>query len=571
MFQPALSREDNLVRVLQPSHLLKVIHWNDATQIRALSLSMSVDNDSGEKNPAYRSSEEIKIEKGIHLTSALPVDIQGGEALYPALSVIKTTSDSSSMDFGPFEIPSYDHTTGYDEETESMPMNIVSHSGIDDDRGKMSLDFSSVPSLINEPSEVENQDLVIAGERYQSIDDNTPESIETEESFETSTTYSNSSIMSENQNPAVTEQELEVNEKVSPPRKHPLVSRLTKCIYDEDVKYSIKTFNKIMEINKTNAKNKQPSIDIAPGLTKALLSLVQPGNPFELYRIIQYYMSLPTSHEKSLGGSINLYKRYIRMACDSLRHIDARVHDKKDVKRLTINLMALVSKLDKSGKEACAPVLLSSICEQPFIKIGEDFAGQIYNYIMDQELSVPDGYWIHLLTFSKYSRQDIPYDEILSRAVSLGLRPDPILALNVLEHLFPFSNTDSVTNALKALLTLQKQVATDIKAAKEAAINDETVKIDDVVAKQYFVDMYLLETIGAAAASQGQSEICLMIWDMLDVLEYKASVGIYENTVVAFAMNVFTYREAFTVMYEMESRGYHPSRALIRSFSVHVR
>jgi hypothetical protein len=61
------------------------------------------------------------------------------------------------------------------------------------------------------------------------------------------------------------------------------------------------------------------------------------------------------------------------------------------------------------------------------------------------------------------------------------------------------------------------------------------------------------------------------VWDMLDVLGYEPSEAIYENTVTAFAMNTFTYREAFTVLAEMETRGFKPSRALIRSFSLHVR
>jgi hypothetical protein len=370
--------------------------------------------------------------------------------------------------------------------------------------------------------------------------------------------------MFDNKDRGVAEKGLKLSNNTGPPQKHPLVSRLIKCIHNEDVGTSIQTFNKIMELNHKLARKKEPTIDIQPGLTKALIYLVEPEHPLVLYRIIKYYISLPTTYEKSLGGTVNDYKKYYRIACDSIRNVNPKTDIKKDVHLFILDLMTQIGKLDQSGKEMCVPILLSAICMQPFNSIGEFFGRQVYRYMIEQKISVPDGYWLHLLSLSRYNRQnDVPYDVIFTKAVSLGLRPDPTVALNAIENFFPFSNLIAITNVLKALVTLQRQVAADIKAAQASGQN--------IVAKQYCVDIHLLETIGAAAASQGQSEINLLIWDMLDVLEYTPTIGIYENTVVAFAMNAFTYREAFTVMSEMETLGYHPSRALIRSFSVHVR
>lgn len=390
-----------------------------------------------------------------------------------------------------------------------------------------------------------------------------------------------SKVPEQKQTPVEAEQQIIKSSKESarvPPLKHPLVSRLSKFVYDRDVNRAINAFHSIMELNKKNARRNEPAVEIQPGLTKGLFNLIQPRRPLDLYQVLEYFISLPTSYENCFGAT-NDFNRYYRIACDSLRNVEPRELDqRRHGNQITEQLIHLVSKLfsrirnlDRPGQEMCVPNLLSSICEQPYPKIGTLFAHEVYKYMIDEKIPVADKYWLHILSFCKFNRHDLPYDEILGKATSLGLRPNPILALNVLESLFPFSNINAVANTLKTLLTLQKQVAAGITAAKLAAMKDESVQVDDVTVKQYFIDIHLLESIGATAASQGQSEICLLIWDIVDVLEYTPTAGIYENTVVAFAKNVFTYREAFTVLYEMEIRGFRPSRALIRSVSVRVR
>jgi hypothetical protein len=560
MWQPSLSFEDKYSRMLQSSQFFVADDFNFAAgrQIRALSLSISSHDDSGETNVDDSNSGEINGQEGIHLKSE--IDMHG----------IKTPPIEFSASEINHAADSYDDNSEYDADGgERMPLSIASDNRIDVDRKDASEAVQPLSSLVN-PSSVEDRNIDIAGENCEFFKDKQQDACASGERFDHNKD-SNDVALSENPDLSIAEEALRLSNKMRPPQKHPLVSRLIKCVHDEDVRTSIKTFNKIMEINRMNARKKEPSIDIPPGLTKALIYMIEPRHPLFLYRIIQYYISLPTSYERSTGGTINEYKKYYRIACDSIRHVDLRMNSKKQIKNFIEVLMTQIGKLDQSGKEMCVPVLLSAICEQPVVTIGNYFAGQIYNYLMKENISVPDGYWLHLLSLSKYSRQDIPYDEILTRAVSLGLRPDPMIVLTVLENFFPFSNVNAVTNMLKAMLTLQRQVVADIKVAKAAAITNETVNAKDVAAKQYFVDIHLLETISAAAASQGHSEINLLIWDMLDVLEYAPSIGIYENTVVAFAMNVFTYREAFTVMYEMETCGYYPTRALIRSVSVHVR
>jgi hypothetical protein len=360
--------------------------------------------------------------------------------------------------------------------------------------------------------------------------------------------------------------------------KHPTVSRLIKGLIVEDYGTAMGAFNEIQALNKKSERTGETIITISPGIVKGLLALIQPARAFDIYRVVNYYVSIPTSIEfTSEGGNICAYASYYRTACESIRYLDSRRHQWNDCFLLVNALIERVSCLNQHGQEQCVPVLLSAICQQGISKLGIHFAGKIYKHIIDTKMVVSKGFWVHMLSHSKYNRQeDLPYEEILTRVVEDGVRPHPFTVINALENFFPFSNAPAVAKFLKGVLTLQRQVAAEIRAVKiSTARNPDFVavraKVESVIAKQYFVDMNVLESIGAAAAGQGQSEICLMIWDMLDVLGYTPTEGIYENTILAFAMNAFTYREAFIVLNEMESRGFLPSRALIRSISVHVR
>ena len=76
--------------------------------------------------------------------------------------------------------------------------------------------------------------------------------------------------------------------------------------------------------------------------------------------------------------------------------------------------------------------------------------------------SLPDNYWAILLSMSKYSRQqDLPYVEILKRAVDLGQRPYPPVVVNALENLFPYENSRDTYAALQAILELERSASDD--------------------------------------------------------------------------------------------------------------
>ena len=347
------------------------------------------------------------------------------------------------------------------------------------------------------------------------------------------------------------------------PHPHPLLATLRRCVDHRNTQQALTAFYDLLEVSRQARQYHQEPPIPSQALIKRLFRLTCPRRPFDAFQVLRYYMTLQHTTEFMKGdGDINAYAALWERLCDSLRHLDPEKHDLKDIETLVRTVSAKVKRMERPAQELCCPVLVSALLEQRSVKVGYEFAEPIYAYIVREEFSVPDGWFIHLLSFSKYNRQyDLPYDDVLERCLGRGRRPPPVIVLQALDNFFPFTDKEPVTRMLKAVLQLQQEVVES--AAKQGVAVDPKA--------QYMVDIGVLEMIGAAAASQGSSEINLLVWDMLDVLGYEPTVGIYENTVMTFAMNTFTYKEAFTVLAEMEASGYVPSRALIRSCSAHIR
>lgn len=344
--------------------------------------------------------------------------------------------------------------------------------------------------------------------------------------------------------------------------KNPIVSRIVKHLNSKNHQLAMDAFYEIIAANKQGA-----DIEIPPGIAKGLFRLVCPARrPFDVYQVLLYYCKLSTTAEYHEGdGDVSAYAKLYERACDSLRYLEPSRHSRMDCLNLVSSLASALQRLDRSGQELCCPTMVSALVEQKCFAVGAMYARPIYLHIVEQNFAVPDGFWVHLLSHSRFNRQgDLPFEDVLTRMVDTGRRPRPLLVLNALDNFFPFTDVPAVTKALKAIFRLQQQV---VEASKSDDQHCERYEGD----QQYFVDIGTLELIGATAANQGQSNVNLLVWDMLDILGYEATVGIYENTVAAFAMNTFTYREAFTVLAEMEARGFRPTRALIRSFSVQLR
>jgi hypothetical protein len=288
---------------------------------------------------------------------------------------------------------------------------------------------------------------------------------------------------------------------------------------------------------------------LQPDTVRQLFFLMAKKRPFDAYKVLQLYRKITAvEHDKDVNAYADMFERN----CDALRYMDPEKHRYSDIHKLVRGLVMDLQQLDRVGKEQCYPVLVSALVSQKSVSVG-DFARLAYQYMIQHNFDVGAGYWEHLLSMSRYFRQkDLPYASILRRIVDMGRRPDPVTALAALENLFPYTDVDATYTALKAIVDLQS-----------------TAKPEDEF--QYMVDISALEVIGAAAARRGHFVLCLLIWDLVDLLGYKPTEAIFENTIMAFAVEPTTYGNAFTVMADMEANGYEPSRALIRGFSVNLR
>jgi len=344
---------------------------------------------------------------------------------------------------------------------------------------------------------------------------------------------------------------------------HPLVTTLTVSINGNNTSQALRVFYDLQRlIRQAKQCHQEPPIPPA-GIIKKLFRMCCPRHPLDAYHVLQYFMTFQhTGEYYARDGDINGYSALYNRLCDSLRYLDPDKHSLADIEVVVRSVSAAVKRMERAGQELCCPVLVSALLEQRSVHMGYEFAEPIYSYIMREQFAVPDGWFIHLLSYSKYNRQyDLPFDDVLEQSMTRGRHPPPAIVLHALDNFFPFTNVETVARYLKSVIQLQQSVVENAKKAGRPVHPTE----------QYWVDIGTLEMIGAGAASQGSSDINLLIWDMLDLLGYEPTVGIYENTVVAFAMNTFTYKEAFTVLAEMEAAGFEPSRAVIRSCSRHVR
>jgi len=346
-------------------------------------------------------------------------------------------------------------------------------------------------------------------------------------------------------------------------RQHPLIETVDRYVRYRNAPQAVTAFYDLMRVVRQAKQSGQEPPQPGSGLIKGLYRIVCQGRrPFDAHQILQYYMTFPDAVEYLGDGVVDGYAAMYNRLCDTMRYMDPEKQTQRDIENLVRTVSAMIRRMDRAGQELCCPTLVSALLEQRSVQIGYDFTEPIYKYILKENFDVPDGWFVHLLTHSRYNRQqDLPFADVLARAVSRGRHPPPVVVIHALDNFFPFTDIESVSSMLKSILQLQQAV---VEVAKSEGV---PVRPKD----QYLVDIGTLEMIGAAAASQGSTDINLLIWDMLDVLGYEPTVGIYENTVVAFFMNTFTYKEAFTVLAEMESSGFVPSRALIRSVSTHLR
>lgn len=295
---------------------------------------------------------------------------------------------------------------------------------------------------------------------------------------------------------------------------------------------------------------------VSPHMARNLLKYLARKDPMFCMELLQHYLQRTDTDEYKAGpGDINQYKSLITAACDSVRYFHVTQHNEKRAMQVVNELRRLIVQLEWELQATSCCQLLSAVVEQKFHTLGVVFGPQLYDYILAQKFDVNPGFYIHLLSQSKFAHQDyVPYPEILQKCVESGLSLDPGVVLNAVENMYPFANPYTIKPVLQSLLTYQRRV---VESGGELV--------------QIYVDMSVLERIATSAVLAKDRDILYMVWDMLDVLKYKASESIFESTVHLFSKDRYTYREAFTALYDMERNGMVPSKALIRSTAVQIR
>jgi hypothetical protein len=284
-------------------------------------------------------------------------------------------------------------------------------------------------------------------------------------------------------------------------------------------------------------------------------------HPFHMWALAKFYTSLATTREfRDGGGDLSAYRSLYEQVCCSMEHLNPNYHARSDCIHLVGELGRALVQLDKTSQEVCFPRLLKSVLRQPCAYVGRAHGRGLYEHVIQNELTVENGYWQHLLTLVQYNRRDdIPYEDVLRRAAdTLEFIPAPRHVLNALSCFFPFTDTERVYTALQAIYKLQKRVA-------------DADDGDTLHGRQFYVDLYTVEMIASAAANRGHINIILQLWDIVDILGYSPTEALYESTVSCFATNTSTYKEMYSALSDMEICGFVPSRALIREVSVGLR
>jgi hypothetical protein len=304
--------------------------------------------------------------------------------------------------------------------------------------------------------------------------------------------------------------------------------------------------------------------------------------------------------------------------CYQVRYLEPRHrHSSHEIESLVRSLVADIRSLSDDNKKVVFPIFITSLVAQRSVGAGK-FARPLFEQLVElaaatndngnvesrgnaessaersnssknntstaaaagDAVGVLDGAYLeHLLAQARYLRRDdLPYPRILQSIVQMGRFPKPWHAVAILDNLFPFLENDlnDVKVVLRALVDLQTMATSGSTAANSAGDDDPGEASRR--AYRYVVDPNTLEAIGASAARHGDLDLSLLVWDAVQAMgnhhyhdNGQTSVGVYENLVLVFCARPEHYGSAFTVLAEMEDRGYVASRALIRGMSTRLR
>jgi len=185
---------------------------------------------------------------------------------------------------------------------------------------------------------------------------------------------------------------------------------------------------------------------------------------------------------------------------------------------------------------------------------GDEVKKEESTWISDKNSTV--FYYDKVLLYSTFERQRLfDFGRILRLVVERGAKPRPKYVVRIVQNGRPYANFNSMNNILNAVIMLQKSS-------------------DSVDYKLY---SSVLEEISQTASRYGRSDIILLIWNYLEIMQSSSSSyqktmkitrDIYENSAIAFAKSSFKEDESvFSTLSTMENQGITPSPIFLHKLS----
>jgi hypothetical protein len=285
---------------------------------------------------------------------------------------------------------------------------------------------------------------------------------------------------------------------------------------------------------------------LPPKLMCSFFYMVVKIDPFMAYTTKEYYHAHPDIQRIH----IDMYRKL----CQSIGLLGPQNNQQSVIRQFVDKILSEVEAMDMDAKKELYPKLVAALATQRSVGIGPG-AGVLYKYMIENEFEMTVGWLRKLLSLSKYNRQeDLPFHDVLARLVALGSTPHPFSTLPAIHNMFPYTDSEQMSVALNAILELQQK---DVE--------------EDSLYREHLMDLATLEYISTGAAHAGNSEVILLVWDILENCNYKPTETIYENTVVAFAAEGKNIQQLFAAIASMKEDGFELSRPLIRSVSRAIR
>lgn len=274
---------------------------------------------------------------------------------------------------------------------------------------------------------------------------------------------------------------------------------------------------------------------------------------------IQYKRDTTKNLDKSTSHPVPI-SLYISL-CQSLKETKKsprRQHVSSVISYLSTHLQSLDF---ETYQKEIFPEFFLSVLSQPDFNLVH--SGDIWAYIQHKGISCPNHILENMLNYSflkvgsqsprEAKRRDVPFIRVLEQLVEDNYRVDSRTVTQTLLNEHPFINVKKTTKILHCIKKLYES------------------KEDGDPLHEYRISASMLDSIAVSAAKFGDTDLLLLVWDLIDMMGYKPSESMFENAIHGFMIAYKQDHHAFAVMAEMEKEGYIPSRALTQMIAKSLR